>query len=267
MMIKLKNNSICCLFMLILVVTAIFNFPVKAAESKIRVMAAASLTEMFTELAEEYEVKSGVEVECNFAGSQALYSQLIMGVGADVFASANIKYMDQLKDSKLVEDPKIFAENKLIAAVNKESGIDKFSELALEKVKLVIADESVPVGSYTIQMLNKEKNNSQLDKDFKEKFMNNVVSKEVDVKSVVNKVYLGEVDAGIVYQTDITPKTAEKLKVIEIEDNYNVTASYPIAVLNSSHNKKEALNFIEYIYSDAGGKILDKYGFTKVGSD
>jgi len=116
-------------------------------------------------------------------------------------------------------------------------------------------------------MLNKEKDNSQLESDFKEKFMNNVVSKEVDVKSVVNKIYLGEVDAGIVYQTDITPKTSEKLKVIEIEDSYNVIASYPIAVLNFSANKKEAQDFIEYIYSDAGGKILDKYRFVRVGSD
>ncbi|WP_432207090.1 substrate-binding domain-containing protein [Halanaerobium saccharolyticum] len=65
----------------------------------------------------------------------------------------------------------------------------------------------------------------------------------------------------------MTPETAEQLKVIEIEAEYNVAASYPAAVLNSSQNKGEALKFIDYLYSEAGGKILAKYGFIKVGSD
>jgi len=107
-MIKLKRSKIISLFMFILLILIFFSFSIRA-EEKIRVMAAASLTEMFTELAEAYESESGVEVECNFAGSQALYSQIIMGVGADIFASANVKYMDQLEEKEIVEDPKIFA--------------------------------------------------------------------------------------------------------------------------------------------------------------
>lgn len=264
-MLRLASKKI--VFPFIVLILFSFGSQIKAEENKIRVMAAASLTEMFTELAAEYEAQKYGEVECNFAGSQALYSQISLGVSADIFASANLKYMEQLQSLEMVEEPKIFAQNKLIVAVNKESSINEFCDLAAGGVKLVIADESVPVGSYTLKMLDKEKNNTQLDSDFKEKFMANVVSKEVDVKSVVNKIYLGEVDAGIVYQTDITPESAERLNVIEIDAKYNVTASYPIAVLNSSDNKQIARDFIDYIYSESGGEILAKYGFSKVGSD
>lgn len=266
-MIKAKRRKIFFLLIVVLLILVFSNFQVRAKDKKIRIMAAASLTEMFTDLAEEYEIEKNVKIECNFAGSQALYSQIRMGVGADIFASANVKYMEKLHESKIVKNSKIFAQNKLIAAVNKESKIDELNDLAAKKLKLVIADKSVPVGSYTIQMLDKQKNNFLLGSNFKEKFMANVVSKEVDVKSVVYKVYLGEADAGIVYQTDITPLIAEKLNIIEIADKYNIIASYPIAVLNSSHSKDIAQEFIDYIYSDQGGKILSSYGFTKVGSD
>lgn len=238
------------------------------AEEPVRVMAAASLTEVFTELAQTFTEKTGIIVECNFAGSQALYSQIKLGVNADIFASANIKYMNQLEEAEMVIEPAIFAKNKLIIAVSKASDkIAKIADLTAGDIKIVIADESVPVGGYTIKMLTKENSNPDLGENFKAEFMENVVSKELDVKSVVNKVYLGEADAGVVYQTDLTPTTKKKVTMLKIADKYNIIASYPIALLRSSQNKKAAQQFIDYIYSDEGSNILVKYGFSRPGMD
>ncbi|MFP4199541.1 MAG: molybdate ABC transporter substrate-binding protein [Halanaerobium sp.] len=104
------------ILLITLLIISIFSFQLGAEESQIRVMAAASLTEVFTEFAEAYERAYGTRVELNFAGSQALYSQLKMGVRADIFASANLEYMTDLEELELVGSPKIFAENKLVIA-------------------------------------------------------------------------------------------------------------------------------------------------------
>jgi molybdate transport system substrate-binding protein len=116
-------------------------------------------------------------------------------------------------------------------------------------------------------MLTKENSNPDLGENFKAEFMENVVSKELDVKSVVNKIYLGEADAGVVYQTDLTPTTKKKVTMLKITDKYNIIASYPIALLKSSQNKEAAQQFIDYIYSDEGSNILVKYCFSRPGMD
>jgi molybdate transport system substrate-binding protein len=176
--------------------------------------------------------------------------------------------MNQLKEAEMVIEPAIFAKNKLIIAVSKTSDkIVKIADLTAGDIKIVIADESVPVGGYTIKMLTKENSNPDLGENFKAEFMENVVSKELDVKSVVNKVYLGEADAGIVYQTDLTPTTKKKVTMLKIAEKYNIIASYPIALLKSSQNKEAAQQFIDYIHSDDGSNILVKYGFSRPGMD
>ncbi|MFN2339937.1 MAG: molybdate ABC transporter substrate-binding protein [Halanaerobium sp.] len=268
-MMNFKNKkTISRISILILILIFICTSKLGAEAARIRVMAAASLTEVFTELVEEFEELMEVDVELNFAGSQALYSQITMGVGADIFASANLEYMEQLENSDIVEKPEIFAKNRLIIVVRKDMRrLAKLDDLEAEDLKLVIADESVPVGTYTLEMLTNKQSKPDTDSDFKDNFMARVVSKEVDVKNVLNKVYLKEADAGVVYQTDITARIESEFTTVEIPEDFNVIASYPIAVLNSSQNKKIAQKFIDYLYSEAGEKIIDKYGFIKAGSE
>ncbi|GAB6098271.1 molybdate ABC transporter substrate-binding protein [Halanaerocella petrolearia] len=227
-------------------------------------MAAASLTEVFNDLKKEFETKYNSKLEINYAGSQALYSQIKAGVGADIFASANIKYIRQLDETDLVINPTIFAHNKLVIAVSKRNNdIHGMSDLVQDGVKLVIADESVPVGRYTKQMLDKQVNNPKLSSDYKESFLDAVVSKELDVKSVMAKVELGEVDAGVGYKTDVNASNLEQVRVIDIADQYNVIATYPIALLKgiSLQDKEIANKFLDYLYSKEGRRILTEHGF------
>jgi molybdate transport system substrate-binding protein len=257
---------------LLVVVIASYQFAnnskeVVAEATTIRVMAAASLTEVFNDLEVGFEEKyDDINLELNYAGSQALYSQIKSGVSADIFASANIKYMNQLKDTDMVLNPSIFAHNKLIVAVSKgNADIQSIDDLVREGVKLVIADESVPVGRYTMKMLDKQVDNPKVSKDYKEKFLNSVVSKELDVKSVVAKVELGEADAGIVYKTDINASNLEKVRVVDIADEYNVIATYPISLLKGLTEKHQeaAERFLNYLYSKEGEEVLEAHGFTK----
>ncbi|PRX19659.1 molybdate transport system substrate-binding protein [Orenia metallireducens] len=238
----------------------------------IRVMAAASLTEVFNDLKAAFEEKyDDVKLEINYAGSQALYSQIKSGVSADIFASANIKYMNQLDQADMVADPTIFARNKLVIVASKESAVEinGIKDLLQNGISLVIADKSVPVGRYTVQMLEKQSRNPQLPSDYQEKFLAAIVSKELDVKSVLAKVELGEADAGVVYQTDANASNQDKVKVVDIKDQYNVIATYPISPLKdiSSAHQAAAAKFLDYLYSDKGGDILEGRGFIKVSRD
>ncbi len=257
--------------MIILLIILFLSFNqvmVFAEEGSIRIMAAASLTEVFNALKAGFEEKyQGIRLEINYAGSQALFSQINMGVAADIFASANIKYMDQLQGLDMVVNPTIFAHNKLLIAVFKKTEIDiqSFEDLIKNDIKLVIADESVPVGRYTVQVLEKQSKKQGLVADFQEKFIDNVISKELDVKSVVAKVELGEADAGIVYKTDVNSSNKDNIMIVNIEDKYNVIADYPIALLKgiSRKNGEIANKFLDYLYSSEGGRILEEHGFVK----
>ncbi|MFP4016551.1 MAG: molybdate ABC transporter substrate-binding protein [Halanaerobiales bacterium] len=255
-------------FLLFSLLSFLYTISVSAEEGTIRIMAAASLTEVFNDLKVGFEEKyEGIELEINYAGSQALFSQIQMGASADIFASANIKYMKQLKEADMVNEATIFAYNELVIAVSKESSIviESIGDVIKDNLKLLIADESVPVGRYTVQMLGKQSGNPVLPVDFQDKFLENVISKEFDVKSVVAKIELGEADAGIVYKTDINASNKDKVEITDIEEKYNVIATYPIAILKdiSPANENIANLFLDYLYSEEGGMILEKHGFVK----
>jgi len=235
------------------------------SKTTIRIMAAASLTEVFNELKMEFKKRNpALEIEVNYAGSQALAKQIELGAEADIYASANVVYMKRLEEKNLVIKPTVFARNKLIIGIF--HGMDRIQSLAdllQEDVRLVIADQSVPVGRYTIKMLSRLGDSKKLTDNFKEKFLDSVVSKELDVKSVVRKIELGVVDAGVIYQTDVTEQNADKIKTIKIDDQYNVIAMYPIAILKEAEHKKMSRKFLQFLYSQKGGEILEKYGFMR----
>jgi len=228
----------------------------------LRIMAAASLTELFTEIETSYEKEHPeIDLQMSFAGSQSLATQIQEGVDADVFASANTKYMTLLIEEGLVskDDVNVFAKNKLaIITMKSLEGLNSPYDFMTHDYKIVIADETVPVGQYTLDFL--EKIEADLP-GFTTSFLAQVVSKETNVKMVVSKVVLGEADAGIVYQTDLTDTNKDSVAIMSTEVEQNIVATYPIAKLTASQHDDQAQAFVDYMLSKEGRSILDKYGF------
>lgn len=234
------------------------------------VFAAASLTESFTEIGKQFEAAHpGVKVTFNFAGSQQLRAQLEQGAKADVFASANTKEMTTaiITDSLVVSGTQhIFVKNKLIVTLpkNNPGKISALTDLARPGLKIVLADKSVPVGQYALNVLAKMSKDAAYGATFQDQVVANVVSREDNVKSVVAKVQLGEADAGIVYTTDVTASAAKDLTTLDIPDKFNVIATYPIAPLKDAPEPKLASQFVDWVLSAQGQQVLIQYGFIPV---
>jgi molybdate transport system substrate-binding protein len=239
------------------------NAPTAVSETRtLHVFAAASLTDAFTELGRNFETENpGTTIAFNFAGSQALQTQIEEGAPADVFASANQAEMTALIADSLVAQsaPQQFLDNRLVVILpaNNPAGLEKLEDLARPGIKLVLAAEEVPVGKYARQALTSM--NTQFGTGFQDKVLANVVSNEDNVKQVVAKVQLGEADAGIVYTSDAVAATA--LRTIEIPADLNVIAKYPIAPLVKSENARLAKAFIDFVLSADGQAVLQKWGF------
>ena len=194
---------------------------------------------------------SGVQVTFNFAASSDLVTQIGEGAAADVFASADQSNMKKLTDAgNNGSEPVVFATNllQIIVEPGNPKGIATVDDLANPELVVVICAPEVPCGKYAATL-----------------FANAGVtvtpkSLEENVKAVVTKVTLGEADAGIVYRTDVlaTDGTADG---VDIPDDINVVADYPIAVTKSAANPVGATAFTEFVASAAGQAILASYGF------
>lgn len=235
--------------------------PIPEAQT-LTVFAAASLTDAFTEIGTAFDAANpSVTTTFNFAGSQALRTQIEEGAPADVFASASGKEMETLITGNFVaaDSSQVFLSNKLVVILPEDNpaALDKLEDLADPGIKIVLAAEEVPVGKYARQAL--DLMDTAFGAGYKDKFLANVVSNEDNVKQVVAKVQLGEADAGIVYVSDVV--AAPELKSIEIPTDLNVVAKYPIAPLVSSENADLAVKFVEYVLSPEGQAVLEKWGF------
>lgn len=217
------------------------------AIDSITVFAAASLTQAFTQIADEYGELHGVEVRLSFGPSDGLATQIQEGAPSDVFASASLKWMDAVADDPGVTDRADFARNVLVLIVpaGDPAGIVTVDGLGEPGIKLVLAAEGVPVGDYAREML--------ANAGIAEQALLNVVSNEDDVKGVVQKVALGEADAGIVYRTDVTLSVAGDLETIDVPDDVNVVAVYPIAALAGA--SEHARGFVEYVLGPGQGTL------------
>lgn len=229
------------------------------------VFAAASLTDAFTEIGAAFDAANpGVTTIFNFAGSQALRTQIEEGAPVGVFASANGKEMETLVTGAFVgaDAAQVFLSNKLVVILpaDNPATLEKLKDLANPGIKIVFAAEEVPVGKYARQAL--DLMDASFGAGYKDKVLANIVSNEDNVKQVVAKVQLGEADAGIVYVSDAV--AAPELKSIEIPTELNVIAKYPIAPLVKSENADLAVKFIEYVLSAEGQAVLAKWGFVPV---
>nr|BBH89906.1 molybdenum ABC transporter substrate-binding protein [Thermosporothrix sp. COM3] len=263
---KLTRLAVTLLATLCLLLAACGN---PTAENKpspisLNVFAAASLTEAFTEISTSYQQEHpNIHITYNFNGSQILVQQMQNGANADLFASADQRNMQKASSAGLVNKPEVFARNKLVVilpAAN-PSNIQTLKDLARAKTKIVVAAQAVPVGKYTLQALDKLGKSPDYGTGYVEAVKKNIVSEEENVKAVVQKVQLGEADAGFVYSTDVTANVAQKLHTIDIPDNFNVIAEYPIAVTKTTQHSAEAQSFLDYILSDKGQSVLTKYRF------
>jgi len=233
----------------------------------ITVYAASSLTDVFyREAAAFRQAHPGTRVNFNFAGSPTLVTQLDQGAPADVLATADEKNMKTASDKSLVGAVKIFARNRLVIAVPKSNpgGIQSPKDLAKAHLNLVLAQQGVPVGDYARQALAKMEADASYGPGFSDAVLKNLVSEEANVKAVVSKVQLGEADAGIVYKTDVTAAIAKDVETIDLPDEFNVIASYPIAVTAKAGQPDLAAAFVAFVLSADGQKILTDSAFSGV---
>lgn len=227
------------------------------------VSAASSLTDAFGELAGIFEKKNpGVEVRTTFAGSSVILNQILQGAPADVFASADPAKMETaIGEDVVAGDPKVFVRNRVVIIVpgSNPAGIKSFRDLPKPGVKLVLAQDGVPAAGYAMDILDKA--GARYGDGFEKKVTSNLVSREADVRMAVNRVALGEADATFGYASDVTPDIKDRVKAVEIPEELNVVATYPIATLKGSKNPELTRKWIELVLSEEGQRVLRKWGF------
>ncbi len=251
-------------------VCAVATAPAEAAQpsTALQVFAAASLNDALKEIGHKLErQRPGLAVRLNSAGSQQLAMQIEQGARADVFASADERWMTYAKDRDLVSgDITVFARNRLVVIIPKTNParIRGLRDLSRGGLKLVLGADAVPVGRYSRIVLRNLARDPAFGSDFATLTLRNVVSEEENVKSVVGKVQLGEADAGMVYRSDVTPAVARFVRVIEIPESSNIVASYPIAIVTGSEHPDAARAFVEMVLSAEGQAVLARRGLIAV---
>lgn len=219
----------------------------------IRVFAAASLTGSFTRLARDFESEhSGTDVQLSFGASSDLATQIDNGAPADVFASASPVNMRQVVHAGQAAHPVDFARNTMEVAVPRANPghVQGLADLARDGVKVALCQPQVPCGAVARQVLATAG------------LTVHPVTEEVDVTSVLTKVTIGEVDAGIVYMTDVRA-AGNEVRGIRIPESVNATTSYPIATLRASRNRATAAAFVALVKSARGQRVLASAGFEK----
>ena len=234
---------------------------------EVTVFAAASLNDAFEAMGQQFEAAHpGVQVTFNFAGSQQLAQQLAQGAPGDVFASANEQQMAAVVASGRIGDgaAETFADNRLVVALppDNAAGLARLEDLARPGVRLALADEAVPAGRYALAFLERASEEPALDNDFRQRVLENVVSYEQNVRTVLTKVALGEADAGIVYASDAA---AAEVETVAIPERLNPMASYPIAPLADAERPELARAFVAFVLSSRGQGTLAAYGFIPAG--
>lgn len=214
----------------------------------VTVFAAASLTGSFTQLGKDFEkANPGVKVVFNFAGSSALAQQINQGAPADVFASAAPKNMDQVTDKNT---PTTFVQNTLEIAVPKgnPAKITGLKDFADKDRKIALCAAQVPCGAAADKVFKAVGITPEPD------------SLEQDVKAALTKVSLGEVDAALVYKTDVLA-AKDKVEGIEFPEADEAINEYPIVTLTKARNADGAKAFVDYVLSDEGKAVLTAAGF------
>jgi molybdate transport system substrate-binding protein len=230
---------------------------VPALAADLVVSAAASLTDAFNEIEPAFEKENpDVNLVMNYAASGALFAQIEQGAPADVFASANQKWMDKAADkSFILPDTRVtFAMNSLVISVPKDNPakVASMDDLTADRVKSIGigTPKTVPAGNYAKTALEKAGLYEKLSKKY--------IFGE-SVRQVLDYLVRGEVDCGFVYKTDAV-KAGDPVAIVA-EVPLDKPVSYPIAVLKQSAQQDVGKKFLAFIMSPAGQKILESKGF------
>ncbi|TKK86332.1 molybdate ABC transporter substrate-binding protein [Herbidospora galbida] len=220
-----------------------------STESGLTVFAAASLTETFTELGKRFEAAHpGTKVTFNFGSSSTLAQQIVQGAPAGVFAAASPATMKTVADAGLAGTPTVFVQNKLEIAVppDNPAEVENLKDLTDPRVKVALCAEQVPCGAAAAKALGAAG------------LTVTPVTLEQDVKATLTKVELGEVDAALVYKTDVIA-SGGKVTGIPFPEADQAVNDYPIATLKDAPDL--ARRFVELVLSQQGRDVLTKAGF------
>lgn len=227
----------------------------EAGARSITVFAASSLTDAFTEIGTDFEAANpGTTVEFNFGSSSDLAGSIADGDAlgvADVFASADEVNMDKLVEADAnAGDPVVFAGNRaeIAVPVGNPGGLDGLADFADPDLFIGLCDELVPCGAYAREALHNAGVEPSVD------------SNEATVADLVAKVASGDLDAGIVYVTDVRAAGGE-VQGIAIPADVNVLATYPITTVDDSGEPDTAARFVRYVLAPGGQRVLDAAGF------
>jgi molybdate transport system substrate-binding protein len=222
------------------------------------VFAAASLTDVFTALGERLEAEyPDLDVRFNFAGSSALAAQLEQGAPADVFASADEAQMARAEEAGLADDAEVFAINRLMITTPvdnplgielPESGQPSLADLVPDDFTLAVCAPEVPCGAAAAEVLDRAGLSDVPD------------TYEDDVRAVLTKVQLGEVDAGLVYVSDVR-SAGDTVLAFAFRESTPTVNRYPVAALTEAPNPAAAQAFVDLVLSDAGRQVLADAGF------
>ena len=238
-----------------------------ASPVTLTIFAAASLTKAFNDIEAKYhQAHSNVSFKATYDSSTTLEQQLANGAPGDIFASADTTNMQKATQAGLVTSSQVFASNRLVVILpaSNPGHISTLKDLAKAGVKIDLANATVPVGKYARQALANMAKSPDYGPSYQAAVLKNVVSEEQNDSAIVQKVQLGEADAGIVYVSDVNPSSASKFVSIEIPDNFNVIAKYPIAALKGSTHSSDAQSFVQFVLSSDGQTILKGYNFIPV---
>lgn len=222
-------------------------------ERELVVSAAASLADSFASMESAFEqANPGVDVVINLAGSSALREQILEGAPVDIFAPASHSDMDEVVAAgETVGEPRVFASNLLQIAVpsGNPPGVIGLGDFANEDLLIGLCADGVPCGNLAREVLAKAGVVPSID------------TSESDVRSLLTKIESGELDAGIVYVTDVVSSPGA-VEGIGIPEDVNVAAEYPIGIMANGANHGSAAAFIEFVLSDEGQAIMAEFGFS-----
>jgi len=219
-------------------------------DTTITVLAASSLTGVFTELGKDFEDQHpNVTVKLAFDSSATLAQQATDGAPADVLATADLTTMDTAKSAQATT-PTTFATNTMVLVTPPDNPghVQAFSDLDKSSVKYVMCVPTAPCGIV---------GQALLDQDH---ITGKPVSQEVDVKSVLAKITEGEADAGLVYVTDATA-AGDQVATVQVPGAAQQVTSYPIVTLTQSKNADLAQQFVDLVTGSTGSQVLQKAGF------
>lgn len=240
----------------------IILLPTLVQATELSIFAASSLTEVLREVVQTYQINHPDEkISLHFAGSQALATQIEQGAPADLYIAADIAAMTRLHANGFVENPRTLLHNKLVLAVQPEfrTQLSTLKDLAQQDLLLVIGNRHVPIGKYTRQLFQNLAGDPEFGAPLIKDIEQQIVSEENMVKAIITKLLLGEVDAGIVYQSDLFAENTNKLIAIRLPEQHNPVATYPVA--KTTEARGDSQSFLTFLFGNKARQIFTARGF------